>query len=74
LKYEAGFKRIFAVLAVCWVAYFLWPGIAVIVLGGYIDVGPLVSRLAVAGIVLVLGYIFFFGVVPWIMEGFRNKR
>jgi serine/threonine protein kinase len=44
LKYEAGFKRIFAVLAVCWVAYYLRRGIAVIVRGGYIDVGFLVSR------------------------------
>ena len=76
LKYEAGFKRIFAVLAVCWLAYYLWPGIVVIVRGGYINVGSLVSRLAVAVIVLALGYIFFFffRVVPWIMEGFRNKR
>jgi hypothetical protein len=64
LQYEAGFKRIFAVLAACWVAYYLWPGIAVIVRGLYIDVGSLVSRLAVAVMVLVLGYIFFFGVVP----------
>jgi hypothetical protein len=67
-------KIIFAVLAVSWVAYYLRLGIGVIERGGFIDVGFLVGRLAVAVVVAALGYVFFLLFVPWITERFRNTR
>jgi hypothetical protein len=74
LKYQAGFKRIFAVLAVCWVALCL-IAVAATLHGpqNQLDDAFVGVLLAAAVIVPALGYVFFFRVVPWIIEGFRKK-
>jgi hypothetical protein len=59
MKYEAGLKRIFAVLAVCWVA----ACVAVAMHNHDAEV------LAAAVLWPALGYAFFFKVLPWIIEG-----
>jgi Na+/melibiose symporter-like transporter len=76
MKYEAGFKRILAVLAVCWAVFCL---IVVAAIFQHRQ-GPLRPGdetavgifLAAAVFVLVLGYVFFFKVVPWIIERFES--
>ena len=77
MKYEAGFKRIYAVLAVCWAGFCVFVVAAIL----HRRHGPLRPGdetavgifLAAAVIVPALGYGFFFKVIPWIIEGFRKK-
>ena len=64
-------KRIYAVLALCWVAYCLL----------FVDAithGTWFRRhdaFVLRGIIVpCLGYVFFFSFVPGIIAGFRNKR
>lgn len=88
LKYEEGLKRIYVVLVACWVAFLLRiPVVAILQegvrhrglgLGAILQEGlrP-VSLPGLLGLLVIpptLGYAFFFGVIPWIIEGFRNTH
>jgi hypothetical protein len=68
MNYERGFKRIYAVLAVCWIAVYIPYLINISRNNG------LPTTLAFAlGVVLqlTLAYLFCFRIVPWIIKGFR---
>jgi hypothetical protein len=72
-----AFKRIFAVLAVCWAVFCLIVVAAILYRRqGQLRSGDVTAVgifLAGAVIVPALGYAFFFKLVPWIIEGFRKK-
>jgi len=64
LNYQRGFKRLFAVIAVCWMAFWLWAA----------SQSPPQSYtlIIIAFAVPAAGYALFFTVVPWIARGFKS--
>jgi peptidoglycan/LPS O-acetylase OafA/YrhL len=73
MNHERGWKRIYAVAVVCWVAFCL-------VCVWMTENNPynMASReeevlwiLVAAILVPIVGYIFFFRAIPWIVRGFK---
>jgi hypothetical protein len=65
MNYARGFKRLYAVAAACWIAFFLWaastqPG------------SESNLMVIVAFAVPAATYVLFFMIFPWIGRGFRS--
>jgi hypothetical protein len=69
MNYRRGFGRIYATLTVLWLVLAALVAINEPTLRGD---QLLVTVIAIA--VPVIGYVFFFVVVPWIARGFRSPQ
>jgi hypothetical protein len=69
---QRGLKRIFAVVAVCWIGF--WATMAVIYLPeNHQNPASQAMEYVVTSIVpVVLLYVFLFLVIPWIGRGFKS--
>jgi len=67
MNLKRGFRRIYAVAAVSWSMLY----IAYLITATQDLVGALVSVLGAVVLPLSLAYLFFFLIVPWIINGFK---
>ena len=69
MNYERGFKRMYAVFAICWSAVCVMSVLSHSQGLSFLNaIGAVLVAIAVP---LILGYLLFFRAIPWIVRGFK---
>jgi len=80
MNYKSGFRRVYVLGVACWVVYGITKAWEAEIFGPLVPPDPkeifalLVIWLSRLVLPPAFAYFIFFGVIPWVLAGFRSKR